>query len=430
MSNKVNFDFFRKINSFIKIIFFEFFSLFFLIIRVFLLIIKPFIIVRIVFIQSSRIGGFVRMLDRLIHFQTIRKGNKEYYFIFHENYISNYFLLNLFKKKIKKFKNSFFFNESIFSKLLMYSYKKYTFGKSLFSFETDLKYNDAIYSRYGKIINLAFSFEDKTKGEIFFEKLNLPKDKKWICIHNRDSLYLEKFKLNINTNLTKSDYFSYHSYRDFDVNNFSKAAELFNNEGYHVFRVGSMQKEKMDYKNSSFTDYSFNPERSDFNDVYLLSNCSAYLGSDSGVADIPLIFGKPRYLINFSLSLIYVFHQDGDAASFKNNYSFIFKHLFDTKNKRKLSLNDLFKYNLFRASRTDTFKKVGVDLIENTNEEIYDISKELLGDFNNEDKNITDYEQQKKFWDIYYSNTNFKRYEDIPVKICSKFLSKNPYILE
>ena len=430
MSNKVNFDFFRKINSFTKIIFYEFFSLFFLIIRVFLLIIKPFIIVRIVFIQSSRIGGFVRMLDRLIHFQTIRKGDKEYYFIFHENYISNYFLLNLFKKKIKKFKNSFFFNESIFSKLLMYSYKKYTFGKSLFSFETDLKYNDVIYSRYGKIINLAFSFEDKTKGESFFEKLNIPKDKKWICIHNRDSLYLEKFKLNINTNLTKSDYFSYHSYRDFDVNNFSKAAELFNNEGYHVFRVGSMQKEKMDYKNSSFTDYSFNSERSDFNDVYLLSNCSAYLGSDSGVADIPLIFGKPRYLINFSLSLIYVFHQDGDSASFKNNYSFIFKHLFDTKNKRKLSLKDLFKYDLFRASRTDTFKKVGVDLIENTKEEIYDISKELLSDFNNEDKNITDYEQQKKFWDIYYSNTNFKRYEDIPVKICSKFLSKNPYILE
>ena len=90
----------------------------------------------------------------------------------------------------------------------------------------------------------------------------------------------------------------------------------------------------------------------------------------------------------------------------------------------------MFKYDLFKAGRSETFKKMGVDLIENTNEEIYDISKELLSDFNNKDKNITDYEQQKKFWDIYYSNTNFKRYEDIPVKICSEFLSKNPYILE
>ena len=43
---------------------------------------------------------------------------------------------------------------------------------------------------------------------------------------------------------------------------------------------------------------------------------------------------------------------------------------------------------------------------------------------------MNDYDQQKKFWDIYYDNTNFKRYEDIPVKICSKFLLNNPYILE
>ena len=430
MSDKVNFIFFKKLNSFAKILFYEFFSFFFLIIRFFLLILQPFIVVRIVFIQSSRIGGFARILDRLIHFQNIRKSSKDYYFLFNENYISNYFLLGLFKKKIQKYKNSFFFNESIFSKLLIYSYNKYKFDKSLFSFESDFEYNDVFYSRYGKVINLGLSFEDKNKGKSFLRKLNIPKDKKWICIHNRDPLYLEKFKLNINTNLTKNEYFSYHSYRDFDVNKFSKAAALFNDEGYHVFRVGNMQREKMNYKNPCFTDYAFSSERSDFNDIFLLSNCSAYLGSDSGVADVPLIFGKPRYLINFSLSLIHVFHQDGDTASYKNNCSFIFKHLFDIKNKRKLSLKDLFKYDLFKAGRSETFKKMGVDLIENTNEEIYDISKELLSDFNNKYKNITDYEQQKKFWDIYYSNTNFKRYEDIPVKICSEFLSKNPYILE
>lgn len=430
MSDIVNFVMFRKLKSLAKIIFYEFFSFLFLIIRFFFLIIQPLIVVRVVFIQSSRIGGFARILDRLIHFQTIRKSNKDYYFIFCENYISNYFLLNLFEKEIKKFKNSFFFNESIFSKILAYNYNKFTFCKSLFSFETDDKYNDIFYSRYGKVINLGLSFDDRNRGESFLKKLNIPRDKKWICLHNRDSLYLEKSKLDINTNLTKSDYFNYHSYRDFDVNNFSKATGLFNDEGYHVFRVGSLQKEKMNYENSSFTDYSFNSERSDFNDIFLLSNCFAYLGSDSGIGDIPLIFGKPRYLINFSLSLIFLFHQDGDTASYKNNYSFIFKHLFDTKNKRKLSLNDLFKYDLFKAGRTEIFKKAGIDLIENTNEEIYDISKELLSNLNNKDKNINDYEQQKKFWDIYYSNTNFKRYEDIPVKICSEFLSKNPYILE
>ena len=41
-----------------------------------------------------------------------------------------------------------------------------------------------------------------------------------------------------------------------------------------------------------------------------------------------------------------------------------------------------------------------------------------------------DIDIQKKFWDIYYENTTYKRFEDIPVRICSKFLSKNMYILE
>ena len=90
----------------------------------------------------------------------------------------------------------------------------------------------------------------------------------------------------------------------------------------------------------------------------------------------------------------------------------------------------MFKSNLFKADRSELFEKAGIDLIENTSEEIYDIANETLENLNDKNENINDYDQQKKFWDIYYDNTNFKRYEDIPAKICSKFLLKNPYILE
>ena len=90
----------------------------------------------------------------------------------------------------------------------------------------------------------------------------------------------------------------------------------------------------------------------------------------------------------------------------------------------------MFKSNLFRASRSEIFEKAGIDLIENTSEEIVDIANETLDNLNKKKENVNDYDQQKKFWDIYYDNTNFKRYEDIPVKICSKFLLNNPYILE
>jgi len=194
--------------------------------------------------------------------------------------------------------------------------------------------------------------------------------------------------------------------------------------------MGRLQANKMNYKNKNFTDYAFNPDKSDINDIFLLSNCSAYIGSDSGILEMAYTFGKPVYIVNFSLSQIYLFHQDGCSSSFKNNNSFIFKHLFDRKRQRKLSLKEMFKSNLFKADRSELFEKAGIDLIENTSEEIYDIANETLENLNDKNENINDYDQQKKFWDIYYDNTNFKRYEDIPFKICSKFLLKNPYILE
>ena len=431
MSDSINKILYRKTKSLFKLFFYEFFGVFIFIIRFGLLFLQPFILVRVGFIQSSRIGGLAGILDRLIHLQKIRKDNKDYYFLFYENHICNNSLKNLFEEESKKFKSKvFFFNESMFSLLLKYSYRKYNFGKSLFSQGTDKKNNQSFYLMRGKVINLKLSLEDETKGQRYIDRLNISKNKKWICVHNRDSYYLDKSPIKIHYKISTSDYFKYHSYRDFDVNNLSKAVNLFNDHGFHVFRMGKLQANKMNYKNKNFTDYAFNPDKSDINDIFLLSNCSAYLGSDAGIGDIPLIFGKPSYLINFSLTLIYLFHQDGCPSSFKNNNSFIFKHLFDRKRQRKLSLKEMFKSNLFKADRSELFEKAGIDLIENTSEEIYDIANETLENLNDKNENINDYDQQKKFWDIYYDNTNFKRYEDIPFKICSKFLLKNPYILE
>ena len=58
----------------------------------------------------------------------------------------------------------------------MYSYKKYTFGKVCFRLKQTLNIMMPFILDRGKT-HLAFSFEDKTKGESF-KKLNIPKDKK------------------------------------------------------------------------------------------------------------------------------------------------------------------------------------------------------------------------------------------------------------
>ena len=71
--------------------------------------------------------------------------------------------------------------------------------------------------------------------------------------------------------------------------------------------MGKIQSKKMDFKHKNFIDYAFTDEKSDFNDIFLLSNCEAYMGSDAGLGDIPLLSGKPRFLINYSLTTLHLF---------------------------------------------------------------------------------------------------------------------------
>ena len=115
----------------------------------------------------------------------------------------------------------------------------------------------------------------------------------------------------------------------------------------------------------------------------------------------------------------------------KNHFSFIFKHLYDEKTQKKLTLKQVINKRLLGQGNGEELRREGVLPIENSEEEILDLTLEMTSYLETKKINTQeDFENQKRFWDIYYANTSYKRYEDIPARICSKFLSKNLYILE
>ena len=75
-----------------------------------------------------------------------------------------------------------------------------------------------------------------------------------------------------------------------------------------LFELVLKQKKKLNSKNKKIIDYANHPKRNEKNDIYFLANCNFYLGSTSGIGNIPLIFGIPRYLhkCNSSLKLLYM----------------------------------------------------------------------------------------------------------------------------
>ena len=427
--------FIKLINFILKIIV--------LFLRIVAFFISKIIIFKIHLRDTTRIGGIMREIDIYkIERDKTKHPSRTIFILVSELPVCNDFLDITNKKKIKKiFKYCFFFQKNKFFNYWWSSERRFPFGKinkiifenirlSPYSNEGHDLYNkdsDFFYYDYVKSPQLNLNHKEISIKNNFLNNLNLEK-KNWICIHNRDSGYLKNLEKYDNF---KNIDFKYHNYRDSDVNKLINSTKFLVEKNFYVLRMGRIQSSKMNFKHPNFIDYAFEKDRSDFNDIYLFSKCAAYLGSDSGPGDITFLSGKPRFLMNYSLTLLYHFHHGGYPGARKNNFPIIFKHLYDEKHQTKLTLKQIINKKLMGQANGEELKKSGVLPIENSEEEILDLTLEMINYLETKRINIEeDYEAQKKFWDIYYDNTAYKRYEDIPVRICSKFLSKNMYILE
>ena len=126
--------------------------------------------------------------------------------------------------------------------------------------------------------------------------------------------------------------------------------------------------------------------------MYLLTNCKAYLGSDSGTSQVPYIFKKPFYFVNFSSTLIHVLT---DYCPFL----FIFKRIKNLKNNQMLTLRDILKSNFAYTSSTYDFEKNNLEPIDNSSDDIKSLALEIEREFRNQtymDKE--DFKLQKEFW--------------------------------
>ena len=102
-------------------------------------------------------------------------------------------------------------------------------------------------------------------------------------------------------NVDSSRDWSYHNFRDFNINDFEDTIIKMIHRGYFVIRMGSISKDKINFKDKNFFDYSNSDFRSDFLDIFLLSKCKFLISSDSGISAISEIFRVPIVYVNKSL---------------------------------------------------------------------------------------------------------------------------------
>lgn len=162
---------------------------------------------------------------------------------------------------------------------------------------------------------VAISQRKKLKAKSCLAKMGLPADAWFVCLHVREGGYL-------NDQCAE---------RNADISNYIGAIEEVTSRGGWVVRMGDATMKKLPVM-EHVIDYPFTAAKSALMDVYLISECRAYIGMSSGIYEVAILFRRPIILTNMWSWLFPFAQKKGDIS--------LLKHVYSKSRGRFLSLRD------------------------------------------------------------------------------------------
>jgi putative glycosyltransferase (TIGR04372 family) len=234
--------------------------------------------------------------------------------------------------------------------------------------------------------HLCFSHNEVKRGEHTLLKFGVKAGSKIVCLIVRDDAYLN--------NSYKSNDWSYHNFRNSDIQNYVLAAETLADRGYYVFRMGAQVLAPINSKHPRVIDYATNGMRSDFMDIYLGAKCEFCISTSTGFDAVPLIFRRPIVYTNMV--------PIGWLFTFSKRFLAITKHHFSVEEHRELTLGEIFDRGVGYCASSAEYESKGIRLIENTPEEIRDVVLEMADRLEgNWVPNEEGEALQARFWQIF-----------------------------
>jgi putative glycosyltransferase (TIGR04372 family) len=263
--------------------------------------------------------------------------------------------------------------------------------------------------------HIRFTKEENERGRKFLEQVGMKPNQHFVCMIARDSAYKEKYM-----HRWGNRDWSYHNYRDSNINNYSKTAHTLAQHNYFVFRLGKGVNESLEIENNNVIDYATSEYRNDFLDIFLSGQCRFFINGESGLNSVPMAFRVPIVFVNLS-AIEY-------ALSWNENTISISKKYWLKEKKRFMTFKEIFESGAGRFLRTDQYEKLGIELIENTPDEILDVSMEMLQRINGTWETTEEDEVlQKRFWDMFPES---ELHGEFRARIGAKFLRQNSALLD
>ena len=210
------------------------------------------------------------------------------------------------------------------------------------------------------IKTISFSEKQKKYGECVLNRMPIPKNKKIVSIFARDSSFLSQID-------QKKDW-SYHSYRDSDIETYIGAIKYLINKNYVVLRIGSEYSKKINFIDENYFEYSLSEFKSGFMDLYVPYISDFIIGSSSGATNVSLLFNTPLLAVNSAPFM--------ESPVGKDDL-FIQKKLIDSKGKI-IPYKDIISDSRYYSYDGNKMEQLyGIKYLDNSAEEILDATIEM-----------------------------------------------------
>ena len=234
--------------------------------------------------------------------------------------------------------------------------------------------------------HLKFTPEEEASGEAGLRAIGISQGAHFVCLTVRDSAYLEAHMPGVE--------WSCHDYRDSDIQNYLLTAEELADRGYYVIRMGAKVREAMNTVHPRVIDYATDGMRSDFMDIYLGAKCEFCISTGMGLDAIPEMFRRPIVYVSFV--------PFGYLQTFRTEFLSLTKKHISKEEGRSLTMREIFNHGVGFCVETSDYTSKGIELIENTPEEIRDVVIEMVERLNGTWRPHEDDEAlQRRFWEIF-----------------------------
>jgi len=289
-------------------------------------------------------------------------------------------------------------------------------GHEKFTIGTNTNHDRDVHNLLDKYPpSLEFTPEEEEEGRKGLEILGIPYGSKFICLTVRDSAYLKDQSTKANL---KVDW-SYHDYRDGNIQNYIPMMKEMIKKGYRVIRMGAVVNDPVNYSDPCLIDYATSGKRSDFMDIYLGAKCEFCVSTGTGFDAVPFIFRRP---------VVYVNHVPlGVIATFSDKFISSTKYHWLKKEQRYMTFGEIFKSGAAYFFTSREFQELGIELHECGQDEITQIVLEMEAKVSGnisytEEDNVL----QAAFWNLFDKRNMHGK---IKSRIGADFLRRNKQLL-